>query len=192
MTHVQTSKKKKTTLHSPRPYLDVMTVHSRQQGPQGLTPCPQQDLIMEPIHVPDLDHTGVGYAQKAMKYPLFYPNGQKTTNFRQNIQHALMSSRTTGALPEYMALHSDSMWDSASASSPVGTSSPSPKSSYPPPKASSAKKNSKAKNASDRLSTPVKIRNRIHVPTRSTESTTKQLIHELRSNSKMISKLVSK
>ncbi|OQR96381.1 hypothetical protein THRCLA_22001 [Thraustotheca clavata] len=68
------------------PYLDVMTVQSRRY----ISNIPEDDhakLLVEPIHIPDLNHTGIRL--DAVKVPLFYPNGSKNVHFRQVIQESL-------------------------------------------------------------------------------------------------------
>lgn len=42
---------------------------------------------MEPIAVPNLDHTGLTmHAEKKKQVPLFYPTGKKNCNFRDTIR----------------------------------------------------------------------------------------------------------
>jgi len=43
-------------------------------------------LLMEPIAVPNLDHTGVPVRGTQKKVPLFYPTGKKNCNFRDTIR----------------------------------------------------------------------------------------------------------
>lgn len=93
------------------PYLDVMTISSAQfpttidGAYPGRATCNwyavadvtcvaggknQEEhtrLLMEPIAVPNLDHTGLTMnAQKKKQVPLFYPTGKKNCNFRDTIR----------------------------------------------------------------------------------------------------------
>ena len=81
------------------PYLDVMTINSAEQTKEvyGDSPNPNfgahTTLLVEPVSVPNLEHTGVVPRLIAKpRNPLFYPNGAKNINLRDNIRKTL---RTT-------------------------------------------------------------------------------------------------
>ncbi|EQC26547.1 hypothetical protein SDRG_15639 [Saprolegnia diclina VS20] len=93
------------------PYLDVMTVQSRRYIAMGDAAQGEHlKLLVEPIHVPDLNHTGITRAVEGAP-ALFYPTGAKNVHFRQVIQASLAQSTdlespslsgrsaSTGALP---------------------------------------------------------------------------------------------
>ncbi|KDO31052.1 hypothetical protein SPRG_19580 [Saprolegnia parasitica CBS 223.65] len=92
------------------PYLDVMTVQSRRYIAQGDSAfADHTKLLVEPIHVPDLNHTGITRAVEGAP-TLFYPSGAKNVHFRQVIQASLAHGNelesplggraaSTGALP---------------------------------------------------------------------------------------------
>lgn len=158
------------------PYLDVMTVQSRQFVPHGQAhPKHESDLLVEPVHVPDLKHTGVDFGLHPSKHPLFYPNGHKTTTIRDVIQKSLTQSVSTGNLND---------WDYGSPSSPSSSGG------Y---RRSKGKKKNFAERDSilgtpNRVSTSTKKRN--NIAARSTDSKTKALLSEIRSNSNKITGLV--
>ncbi|KAF0686142.1 Aste57867_22107 [Aphanomyces stellatus] len=98
------------------PYLDVMTVQSRQYIAQrDLVEEDHSKLLMEPIHIPDLKHTGIfldvvrrsgggpGSQKLSAASPMFYPNGMKNVHLRQVIQESLAptlaASQSTVVLP---------------------------------------------------------------------------------------------
>ncbi|KAF0744135.1 hypothetical protein Ae201684P_018628 [Aphanomyces euteiches] len=82
------------------PYLDVMTVQSRQYIAQkDLVEEPHSKLLIEPIHIPDLVHTGISLAKPgSMSSPMFYPNGAKNVHLRQVIQTSLSMVSTDDAV----------------------------------------------------------------------------------------------
>ena len=163
------------------PYLDVMTIHTRQlvQNPSKKS---STELLVEPMHMPTLTHTRVKYMENDSKYPLFYPDGSKNCNFRDSIEQSLRTSVSVGRLPDYLRMHSNPSWDSkkqrrddTEKSSTIGI----------PMQRSPAKVLNP-----ERLSNVVKKRNQMLSPSRKVDLQTKSLISELRHNSKKIENLV--
>lgn len=81
------------------PYMDVITVNS-SQFPSVLKDqsSDHAKLLVEPVAVPNLEHTGVLPATKARDAPLFYPNGAKNCNLRDTIKESLRTSVSSGLL----------------------------------------------------------------------------------------------
>ncbi|RQM31128.1 hypothetical protein B5M09_009909 [Aphanomyces astaci] len=99
-----------TSHHRPRrhhaPYLDVLTVQSRQyishQFERDDVDNDHTKLLVEPIHIPDLKHTGIAVPLNTLGHsasaPLFYPNGTKNVHLRQVIQDSLAHVTSTPSL----------------------------------------------------------------------------------------------
>lgn len=81
----------------PAPYLDVFTISSAQ-FPTAIDGGKNQEshsrLLVEPVTVPNLDHTGIGPNLKKRESPLFYPNGSRNCNLRDTIRTSLRESPT--------------------------------------------------------------------------------------------------
>jgi hypothetical protein len=80
------------------PYLDVMTVNTAQfpKSLDGDMFGTHTRLLIEPISIPNLKHTGVDIRplptkvnRHRAKDPLFYPDGGKKVHLRMNIQDSL-------------------------------------------------------------------------------------------------------
>ncbi len=80
------------------PYLDVMTVNTAQfpKSLDGEMFGTHTRLLIEPISIPNLKHTGVDMRplptklnRHRTKDPLFYPDGGKKVHLRMNIQDSL-------------------------------------------------------------------------------------------------------
>ncbi|OQR93527.1 hypothetical protein ACHHYP_02481 [Achlya hypogyna] len=81
------------------PYLDVMTVQSRRYiAHADLAEEVHTKLLVEPIHIPDLHHTGIAVDGPG-SVPLFYPNGAKNVHLRAVVQQSLTTAASTSALP---------------------------------------------------------------------------------------------
>jgi hypothetical protein len=48
-------------------------------------------LLVEPVSIPDLEHTGLQTRLTQKQYPPFYPNGKKNINLRHSIRDTLRS-----------------------------------------------------------------------------------------------------
>ncbi|RHY31957.1 hypothetical protein DYB32_002997 [Aphanomyces invadans] len=72
-----------------------MTVQSRQyishvDDMAGAKDQAHSQLLVEPIHIPDLKHTGIApLASHTMSAPMFYPNGAKNVHLRHVVQDSL-------------------------------------------------------------------------------------------------------
>ena len=90
--------------------MDVITVNSSQFPSVLKDQSSHAKLLIEPIAVANLEHTGVLPATKTRDTPLFYPNGAKNCNLRDTIKESLRTSVSSGVLHPSMK-GSKAGWD---------------------------------------------------------------------------------
>ena len=81
------------------PYLDVMTINTTK-FPDRVEACRDSHtrLLVEPVPIPDLKHTGVETGLVAKDHALFYPNGGKNASLRQTISASMRKCVDTAEL----------------------------------------------------------------------------------------------
>ena len=81
--------------------MDVMTLSScTQTTATEACRAPHTRLLVEPVQVPDLRHTGLGVRAKARPPALFYPDGGKNATMRKKIAESLRSATSARLLQQ--------------------------------------------------------------------------------------------
>jgi hypothetical protein len=57
--------------------------------------APHSRLLIEPVTIPDLKHTGLRPGLLANSNPLFYANGQKNANMRNTVRNTMRRGLST-------------------------------------------------------------------------------------------------